>query len=199
MGTEPRSDQVPANIKDRFAHRATGNGERDFGLRILRDGTWTYRGSPIRRLPLVKLFATVLRREADGSYWLVTPVERGRILVEDVPFVAVELRATGEGPAQRIELRSNLDEWATVGPAHPLRVRVPPWQDRGDAVLVPYVEMRPGLEARLLRPVFYELVEHGAEHVIAGRTRFGVWSEGCFFALDEEPAEAPGGETGAGP
>lgn len=159
-------------------------GERSFGLRIARDGTWYYRGSPIRRLELVKLFASVLRREADGSHWLVTPVERGRIEVDDAPFVAVELAVEGAGPGQRLRLRSNLDDWVTLGRAHPIRLRPAPGQ-AADAGPVPYVEVRDGLEARLARPVYYELVELGVAREEDGRTRFGVWSEGCFVALDQ--------------
>src|SRR5689334_20445331 len=81
----------------------------DLDMRIARDGTWFYRGTPINRVPLVKLFASVLRREADGSYWLVTPAERGRVIVEDAPFVAVAVDREGEGPKQRLIFRTNLD------------------------------------------------------------------------------------------
>jgi hypothetical protein len=126
----------------------------------------------------------VLRREPDGSYWLITPVERGRIEVDDVPFVAVELAAEGAGRNRRVRLRTNLDEWLTLGPDHPLRLRRPV-HAAAAAGSVPYVEVRAGLEARLARPVYYELVELGAERWAKGRTRFGVWSEGWFFALDE--------------
>lgn len=176
------SDQVPDRSSSPTAERRPV--EKDFGLSIDRDGIWYYEGSPIRRLPLVKLFATVLVRGADGGYWLETPVERGRIEVEDVPFVAVELAAEGEGHNQRVHLRTNLDEWVTVGPAHPLSVRAAPWQEAPDAGWVPYVEIRRGLEARLLRPVFYDLVELGGEREVEGRTRFGVASDGVFFPLD---------------
>jgi hypothetical protein len=162
---------------------AGGEGERDFGLAIARDGSWWHEGAPIRRIELVKLFASVLRREADGSYWLVTPVERGRIAVEDVPFVAVELAAEGSGRTQRLRLRSNLDEWVMVGPGHPLSVR-PSAAAGEDEALVPYVEVRRGLEARLERAVYYQLVELGEELDELQGTRFGVWSEGRFFALD---------------
>ena len=158
---------------------------RDFDLRIARDGTWFHEGTPVRRLPLVKLFASVLRRERDGSYWLVTPVERGRVKVDDAPFVGVELAVDGDGAARTLRLRTNLDEWVTIGRERPLRLRPAPADDRRERELVPYVEVRQGLEARLLRPVFYELVELGQEHKVDGRTRFGVWSEGCFFALDD--------------
>ena len=85
-------------------------------MRIARDGTWYYRGSPIARKPLVKLFASVLKRDAQGDYWLITPVERGRIEVEDAPFTAVELATAGSGPEQVLSFRSNLDEWVEAGP-----------------------------------------------------------------------------------
>ncbi|HEX6441285.1 MAG TPA: DUF1285 domain-containing protein, partial [Stellaceae bacterium] len=91
-------------------------------MRIARDGTWYYRGSPINRIPLVKLFASVLRRETDGSYWLLTPAERGRVTVEDAPFIAVAVEVQGTGRAQQLIFRTNLDEIVTAGPEHPLRV-----------------------------------------------------------------------------
>lgn len=154
-------------------------GERgcgDFSLRIDRDGTWRYQGSPIGRLPLVKLFASVLRRGPDGHYWLVTPAEQGRIEVEDAPFVAVELRAEGSGREQRLSFRTNLDEWVTLGEDRPLRLA-----PAGDA-LVPYITVRDGLEARLDRPVFYHLVEFAEPAPEDGGT-LGVWSRGRFFPL----------------
>ena len=161
-----------------------GSATRWLGLRIMSDGTWLYRGSPINRIELVKLFASVLRREADGSYWLVTPVERGRIEVDDAPFVAVELAAEGAGSDQTLRVRTNVDEWLTLGPEHPLRLRRPVDQ-AAEAGPVPYVAVRAGLEARLARPVYYELVELGQERLEDGRQRFGVWSDGLFFALDD--------------
>jgi uncharacterized protein len=157
---------------------------RSLGLRILHDGNWLYRGSPIYRMELVKLFASVLRREADGSYWLVTPAERGRIEVDDVPFLAVELAVEGGGMDRRMRLRTNVDEWLTLGPQHPLRLGRSSDQ-AADAGPVPYVLVRAGLEARLARPVFYKLVELGEERQEDGRKRFGVWSAGSFFALDD--------------
>jgi hypothetical protein len=114
----------------------------------------------------------------------VTPVERGRIEVEDVPFVAVELAVNGTGREQQVRLRTNLDEWVTVGPAHPLRLR-PTASGAGAQALLPYVGVHPGLEARLTRPAYYQLVELGEERREGGRARFGVWSGGRFFALDE--------------
>jgi hypothetical protein len=186
MGADSRSDQPPGRRDTQSLSPAGENAatERAFGLRIARDGSWWHEGRPIARIALVKLFATVLRRAADGSYWLVTSVERGRIEVEDAPFVAVELAASGAGHEQRIRLRSNLGEWVTVGPEHPLRLRRTA-SDAGDVALVPYVEIRGGLEARLTRPVYYQLVDLGAERRDGGRNRFGVWSAGHFFALDE--------------
>ena len=153
----------------------------DLDMRIARDGAWYYRGSPIGRLPLVKLFASVLRREADGSYWLVTPAERGRIKVDDVPFLAVELTVAGEGRDQQLIFRTNVDDIVTAGPDHPLRVAT-----AADGQPAPYILVRGGLEAKLARPVFYELVELGAEEeVAAGAVQFGVWSNGAFFWLGD--------------
>lgn len=160
---------------------AIARGERaarDFEIRIDRDGGWHYQGSPIRRLPLVKLFASVLRRAEDGSYWLVTPVEQGRVEVEDVPFVIVELATEGEGQSQRIALRTNLDEWVPLDDCHPLRLAPTP-----DGAEVPYVTVRDKLEARVSRPVFYHLVEL-AEPAPGGHDGVvGVWSAGRFFPL----------------
>jgi uncharacterized protein len=152
----------------------------DLDMRIARDGTWFYRGSPIHRPPLVKLFASVLRREADGGYWLVTPAERGRVVVEDAPFVAVAVDREGNGREQSLILRTNLDEIVTAGPDHKLRV-----DTAADGTPAPYIMVRPGLEARLLRPVFYELVDWGEEAIMDGETQFGVWSGGLFFRLGD--------------
>jgi hypothetical protein len=152
----------------------------DLAIRIARDGTWFYRGSPIGRLPLVKLFASVLRREVDGSYWLVTPAERGRVEVEDVPFLAVELTVAGEGDRQRLIFRTNLDDIVTAGADNPLRV-----ETAANGAPAPYIQVRDGLEAKLARPVFYELVELGIEEQVAEATQFGVWSDGVFFRLGD--------------
>lgn len=159
----------------------------DLDMRIARDGTWHYRGSPIGRLPLVKLFASVLRREGDGSYWLVTPAERGRIEVEDVPFLAVALDAEGEGRERRLIFRTNLDEFVTAGADHPLRV-----ETAVSGEPAPYILVRAGLEARLARPVFYELVELAVDERFGETVQFGVWSDGSFFSLGE-----PGPDRGA--
>ena len=158
--------------------------EREFGLRIGRDGTWYYRGSPIQRKELVCLFASVLRREADGSYWLETPVERGRIQVEDAPFVAVELFWRDCSGRQCLTFRTNLDEMVTADEEHPIRVHLDP-RTREPR---PYVTVRPGLEARIGRAVFYELVALAETEILDGREVMGVWSEGIFFPIDEAPA-----------
>ena len=172
-------DQAPDAMDDRSPLTRNGRsaGERTYNLKIARDGTWIHEGRPIRRLALVKLFATVLRRDGDGVYWLQTPVERGRIEVEDAPFVAVELEAAGAGSEQRLRLRTNLDQWVTVDDAHPLTLRPAP---EGEAAPVPYLVVRDGLEARLLRSVYYEL----AERAVAHGGRLGVWSCGRFFPLE---------------
>ncbi len=162
------------------ATRRQPNDSGDLDMRIARDGSWHYRGSPIGRLPLVKLFASVLRREPDGSYWLVTPAERGRITVEDVPFLAVELTVAGQGHDQQLIFRTNLDEFVTAGPDNPLRVETAP---SGEPA--PHILVRDGLEARLARAVFYELVELAAEVEIEGERRFGVWSNGAFYQLGD--------------
>jgi hypothetical protein len=147
----------------------------DIGLKIGRDGTWFYEGSPIVRKPLVKLFASVLRREADG-YYLVTPVEKVPIEVEDAPFLAVAMEATGEGKSQTLRFRTNLDDVVEAGPKHGLSFRVEP-----DGSFTPYVDMRDGLPARLTRPVFYELVALSIQGPV-GQGQ-GVWSNGAFFAF----------------
>ena len=134
-------------------------------------------------MPLVKLFASVLRREADGDYWLVTPVERGRIEVEDAPFVIVELEVEGSGRGQTLRARTNLEEWVTVGPDHPLSLRLPKSGPTSSDPL-PYVEVRANLEGRLLRSVYYQLVELGDSEAVEGVPRYGVWSAGRFFPLE---------------
>lgn len=153
----------------------------DLDMKIARDGTWSYRGSPIGRQRLVKLFASVLRREDDGSYWLVTPVERGRVAVEDAPFVAVEVNSEGSRSARRLTFRTNLDEIVAAGPEHPLRIDT---SAKGEPE--PYLLVRPGLEAKLNRPVFYELVDLAdAERGDSSGGPFGLWSDGVFFDLGD--------------
>ncbi len=159
-------------------------GEID--LRIAADGTWYHQGSPIGRKELVRLFAGVLAREADGTYWLVTPAEKARIRVDDAPFVGVELARDGSSPAQTLRLRTNVDDWVVIGPDHPLRVvpGLPGPNEPGSPGPKPYVAVRPGLDALVARPVYYELAALAVEGIVAGRATMGVWSMGMFFALD---------------
>ena len=161
----------------------------DLPFVIRRDGTWLYRGSPINRKELVCLFAGVLRREADGSFWLQTPAERGRIEVEDAPFVAVELDWTGDGRQQVLSFRTNVDQVVTAGPDHPIRVA----HDILTCEPTPYLTVRPGagtqaVEARINRAVYYELVALAVPEWVGCRRMLGVWSRGKFFPLGEVPA-----------
>ncbi len=147
------------------------------GMRILRDGSWIHDGSPIRRPELVRLFSSILRREPDGGFVLVTPVERMDIDVEDAPFVAIDVENQDEGKARMLAFRLLLGETVIVGPDHPIRIRRRP---EGD---IPYVEVRAGLEARLARPVYYRLAEQALEE---GAEPLGLWSDGAFFALERD-------------
>ena len=152
----------------------------DFDIRIARDGSWHYKNSPIGRKELVCLFASVLRRDPDGSYVLETPVERGTITVEDAPFIAVELFWKNESGRQVLSFRTNMDEMVTADVEHPIRVQLDP-QTREPR---PYVMVRPGLEARINRAVFYELVALAEPESMGGHEVLGVWSEGVFFPID---------------
>ena len=150
----------------------------DSAMRIARDGSWYHEGSPIGRPAMVRLFATVLRREADGGYVLVTPVEKLAIVVEDAPFVAVEVKSEGEGRDRRLAFRLNTDEVVVAGPANGLRIADGETADGGGPR--PYLLVRGGLEARLARPVFYELAELA---LAEGHDPLGLWSDGAFLAL----------------
>ena len=165
--------------------------DEQYDMRIARDGTWFYHGSPIGRIALVKLFATVLRRDDAGDFWLVTPAERGRITVEDMPFVAVEVQAAGEGGTRTLSFRTNLDEWVTAGPDHPIRVAhsVAGGAELSDAP-APYILIRDRLEARIGRAVFYELVGLAEERQTPQGIELGVWSEQTFFPLGRLPEAA---------
>jgi hypothetical protein len=147
----------------------------DLDMRIARDGTWFYQGTPIGRPGLVRLFASILKREGD-RHFLVTPVEKVGITVEDAPFVAVDFDVT-EGPAgPDITFRTNVDDHVTAGPDHPIRCP----RDPATGEPAPYVHIRRGLEARIDRKSFYRLAEIG-EH--DGKGWFGVRSGGAFFPL----------------
>jgi uncharacterized protein len=157
-----------------------------FDIHIDRNGSWFLRGTPINRASLVRLFSTVLARDAAGVYWLITPAERGRITVEDVPFLAVELDRVGTGCGQALTFRTNLGDSVTADAAHPLRIETDPVHGGPR----PYILVRNGLEARLARPVFYALVELGGEERVGRTTQFGVWSKGTFFRLGETASRA---------
>lgn len=149
----------------------------DIDMRIARDGTWFYMGTPIGRKRMVKLFSTVLRKDDDGKTYLVTPVEKIGITVDDAPFVAVEADAFGEGEDQTIVFRTNVDDEVVAGPDHPIRVEIDPATQEPS----PYVMVRDGLEALIARPVFYQLVELGAEQVIDGVENPGSVEQGPIF------------------
>jgi hypothetical protein len=150
----------------------------DIDIRIARDGTWFHEGTPIGRRELVRLFSTILRKDADG-YHLVTPAEKMRIRVEDAPFQAVLLAREGEGRDQRLIFTTNVGDETIAGADNPIRVETNP----ATGEPAPYVHVRRGLEARIARAVFYQL----ADMAVAGEGGFdgklGVWSEGRFFAL----------------
>ncbi len=151
--------------------------EEDFGIKILQNGTWLHQGRPIMRHNLVKLFATVLKKDENGDYWLQTPVERGRIEVEDVPFLAVEMRQETSEQGKNLLFRTNLDDWVTADAAHPLRFGA-----------APYVTVRQNLEARLTRAVYYELM-HLAHERPAGSDHWGVTSANVFFPISTDGAK----------
>jgi len=157
----------------------------DIDIRIGRDGTWFYHGSPIGRKPLVKLFASVLHRDDDGDYWLQTPVEKCRIRVDDAPFTAIEMFVDGVGSEQQISFSTNIEEIVIADEAHPIRVAV----DTETSEPSPYIWLRDGLEALIARAVFYDLVALGEEVEINGETVLGVWSCGQFFSIGSIGAE----------
>lgn len=151
----------------------------DLDMRIAADGTWFYLGTPIGRKPLVKLFASVLRHDEDGKYYLVTPVEKIGIKVDDAPFLAVEMDVQGAGRTQSITVRTNTDDVVRIGEAHPLRFA----KEDGTDGLKPYVLVRGRLEALFARSIFYDLVALGVDEQMKGTSMFGVWSEGMFFPM----------------
>jgi uncharacterized protein len=144
----------------------------DSQMRIARDGCWYHEGSPIGRPEMVRLFSTILRREPDGGFVLVTPVEKLDIIVEDAPFVAVELKSEGEGRDRMLAFRLNTGDAVIAGPAHRLRF------DEGPH---PYLEVRRGLDALVARPVYYELADLA---LAEGAEPPGLWSGGEYFALE---------------
>jgi hypothetical protein len=163
----------------------------DIDMRIATDGTWFYQKTPIGRPALVKLFASVLKREGD-KYFLVTPVEKVGIVVEDVPFLAVEMQIVGaehrllpDSPgADVLRFRTNVDDFVDVGPGHPFRFDL----DAATGGLKPYLHVRRELWAKVTRALFYDLVERGEERDVAGKAMFGISSGAEFYAMAEASA-----------
>ncbi|HTG39667.1 DUF1285 domain-containing protein [Sphingomonas sp.] len=153
----------------------------DSEMRIARDGTWFHQGSAIGRQEMVRLFSTILRREPDGGYVLVTPVEKLDIEVEDAPFTAVEMKVEGAGDAARIAFRLNTGDLITAGSSHPLRFAA---SDDGPR---PYLLVRGGLEALVARAVYYELADLALSN---GSAPAGLWSDGAFFPIAGDDAVA---------
>jgi len=149
----------------------------DSEIRIAADGSWFHQGSPIHRPALVRLFSSILRREADGSHVLVTPAEKLSVEVDDAPFVATTAETSGTGRARRIALRLNTGDALFAGPEHRLRV------EQGADGPRPYVEVRRGLDALIARPAYYDLAQWALEE---GGNPPGLWSDGCFFAMGDE-------------
>lgn len=154
----------------------------DIDMRIARDGTWYYLGTPIGRKPMVKLFSTIIRRDGN-DYFLVTPVEKVGITVDDAPFVAVSVEVSGEGEEQVLRFVTNVEDEVEAGAEHPIRVETDPVTQEP----APYVHVRTNLEALIHRNVFYQLVELAVVREIDGRNWLGLWSGGQFFPIGEEP------------
>ena len=154
----------------------------DLDMHIAADGTWFYLKTPIGRQALVKLFASVLKREGD-SYFLVTPVEKCGITVDDAPFLAVELNIEDRAEGRVLHFRTNVDDWVSCGPQHVLRFE----PEAGTGGLKPYLHVRRDLWAKVTRTLFFDLVAIGEEREIDGNVMFGVTSMGAFFPM--APAE----------
>ncbi len=154
----------------------------DIDMRIAADGTWFYQGTPIGRASLVRLFSSVLKREGD-KYYLVTPVEKVGLIIEDAPFIAVELDVIRDGQGQLLRFRTNVDDWVEAGPGHALR-----FEPSASGGLKPYLHVRRELWAKVTRALFYDLVELGEERAVDGKMMFGVMSAGEFFAMADASA-----------
>ncbi len=152
----------------------------DIDMRIAADGTWFYQKTPIGRQALVKLFSSVLKREGE-KYFLVTPVEKVGITVDDAPFLAVELATEDETLGRTLRFRTNVDDWIAAGPGHALRFE----QDADNDGLKPYLHVRADLWAKVTRALFYDLVDLGEERELGGKAMFGVVSAGEFYPMAE--------------
>jgi len=151
----------------------------DLDMRIARDGTWFYLGTPIGRPGLVKLFSSIIRKDGN-KYFLVTPVEKVGIIVDDAPFVAIDFNATGASEAQNLRFETHVGDYVEAGPDNPIRVAC---DDQGEPS--PYILVRRNLEALIDRKSFYRLVDIGAHHAVEGTDWFGLWSGGAFFPVIE--------------
>src|ERR1700704_4676759 len=149
----------------------------DLDMRIAGDGTWFYQGTPIGRPALVRLFSTILKRE-DGKHFLVTPVEKVGIRVDDAPFLAVEMLKQDDGRGTSLRFRTNVDDWVDCDAAHRLR-----FEAAADGGLTPYLHVRADLWAKGTRALYLDLVDIGEEQVVDGRAMFGVVSAGEFFSM----------------
>jgi uncharacterized protein len=149
----------------------------DIDMRIAGDGTWFYMGTPIGRPALVRLFSTILKHEG-GKHFLVTPVEKVGIRVDDAPFMAVEMRKETDSRGRVLRFRSNVDDWVDCDSAHRLR-----FEAAADGGLTPYLHVRADLWAKVTRALYYDLVDMGEERVVDGTPMFGVASAGEFFAM----------------
>jgi hypothetical protein len=192
MANERRPDDRHAGALDGLlsnARDASGKGPPpvhlwnppfcgDLDMRIASDGTWYYLKTPIGRPAMVKLFASVLKREGD-KHFLVTPVEKCGITVDDAPFMAVEMRVDDGAGGRVLNFRTNVDDWVACGPGHALRFELEP----GTGGLKPYLHVRRELWAKVTRALFYDLVELGEEREVAGERMFGIVSGGEFFAM----------------
>ena len=188
--TEARTDLEGLTIAARQATNAATAGRRlppvhlwnppfcgDIDMRIASDGTWFYMGTPIGRPALVRLFSTILKRE-NGKHYLVTPVEKVGIQVDDAPFMAVEMRIEEDARGRLLRFRTNVDDWVACGTGHALR-----FERAGDGGLTPYLHVRADLWAKVTRALYYDLVDMGEERMIDGEEMFGVESGGEFFAM----------------
>ena len=149
----------------------------DIDMRIAGDGIWFYMGTPIGRPALVRLFSTILKREGD-KHFLVTPVEKVGIKVDDAPFMAVELQKDAVANVSHLHFRTNVDDWVDCDADHPLRFKA-----AEDGGLTPYLHVRSNLWAKVTRPLYYDLVDMGEEQVVDGSEMFGITSAGVFFPM----------------
>ena len=173
--------QVPVGISPTSRQQVCG----DIGMHIDRHGAWYHQGSPILRKELVKMFSTILRRDDAGNHWLITPVEIAPIRVDDVAHLIVDLEIEGKGIEQAIRFKTLVETVYTLSPDHALRVDVNP----ETAEPSPYLYLDHGLEARLNRAVFYDLVDLAVAETVDGAHVFGVWSAGVFHIIGDAPGK----------